>query len=271
MGQTLNDIEPALTKRDRCVLGAIGGLLPIVIEAIGADFGKIFYEMPSDKIFFYFLGYLTQAMFLMFLGGFVALQTLHALESVRWKAVVAGVTAPVLLTDLLSRAPDVRISENFFISSALAQSSSPNRIPTTSQPFCINGLTSGQVFWRGLTGRNPQPFDNLNWIVWNNNISSVHEAIEIAKTVDGRLDLTPAERRSTVDVAKIPINYRIFHVRDGEYVLAFAVWLTEQDIRDRFRLFLRKVDGLPISPIPFFSLRDRLSYATLADVPNCLR
>ncbi|MDD5723330.1 MAG: SPOR domain-containing protein [Syntrophales bacterium] len=87
-----------MTKTERIVLGALGGLAAVCVKFLGQDYGAIISglsNLSADQILEYKIAYLILTPILMFLGGLIAF---CSEENKRLKVLALAISAPALIT-----------------------------------------------------------------------------------------------------------------------------------------------------------------------------
>ena len=129
--------------RDRLLIGAVGGLVPVLLTLLAAEGGTLFSAVTIPAL----AGYTLQAVILAGLGAFVA--WMH--DDVKDKVVLAqlGLAAPMFLRGLISAGGAFAVGTQLWVATPLLAAGQTAQLAVPQE-------TATQQFFRGLLGVKPQ-------------------------------------------------------------------------------------------------------------------
>ena len=133
-----------MTKRERILIGGVGGLVPVLMFLITGDFDRFFSHFALGVL----CGYLVRATVLFFIGGFVA--NLYQEETQRIKVFQLGLGAPAMIAGFLAVSP---AKAPAFVIMPIAHAQAAVTGSGDLKQFTLPETSGIEEFFEGLTDR----------------------------------------------------------------------------------------------------------------------
>jgi hypothetical protein len=166
-----------MTKRERFLIGGVGGLAPVLMFLITGDFARFFSHIAALTLF----GYFVRAGLLFFIGGFVA--NLYRDETQPMKIFQLGLGGPAMIAGFLAaqaspaNMPAASSSSGAIVAVVHAQTAANE---DNIKRFTLPDSSPVSQFFEGLTGAQPK---NV-WFV----IAGSFTSLDRAKAYAGKIN-----------------------------------------------------------------------------------
>jgi hypothetical protein len=191
-----------MSKIQKCVLGGLGGVSPLIVNILAIDYHVTFTDFSINVA----LGYLLRVLILFFVGGLIAY--LHN-ENNKIRIFEIGIIAPAILIGYINGSSALKVSSNVVgelicVSTIYAQTSTdiPEKISVPKE----SGL---QQFQRGLFGSKANINDSL---------VIVGKSMDIEKIRDLKDQLTNAYKMNDLKIFESSKTPNMFYLSAGSYV-----------------------------------------------------